>query len=59
MIVIEVFTKNIDFELKSANVSLSTIPALRPGLFNSLKNWALGLNFFLLIIPDIHNSKSA
>ena len=47
MIVIEVFTKNIDFELKSANVSLSTIPALRPGLFNSLKNWALGLNFFI------------
>jgi hypothetical protein len=52
MKVIEVFTNNINFGLKSTNVSLSIIPALRPGLINDLKNWALALNFSLLIIPD-------
>jgi len=43
-IVIEESNKNIDFGLKSKNISLSITPDLSPGLFNDLEDWALALN---------------
>jgi len=52
MIVIEVFTRNTDFGLKSVNVSLLITTDLSPWLLSGLKNWALALNCSLLIIPD-------
>ena len=36
MIIFKVFKNNINFRLKSANVSLSITPALMPGLLDDL-----------------------
>lgn len=55
MILFNILASVKNFGLKSVNVSLSIIPALRPGLLNDLKHWALALNLSLIIFRILSN----